>query len=239
MRTRPSRRQDGYKAHVVVEPDTGIITDTVLTPAGGADNSDAAVGIELLLAESEDRFEVLADSAYGSGEALAALTEAGHTAIIKPWPLRPAVAGGFTLDDFTVTEPREDQPGTVSCPNGHTRPLTPARSVTFGVLCRDCPLRERCTTSNTGRTLRLHPHDAITRAHRQRAQDPSSRPSTATTGPWWNAPSPGWSAGGNRRLRFRGTAANNQWLHHRVAGLNLRRLLALGLTRTAGAWALA
>ncbi len=30
-------------------------------------------------------------------------------------------------------------------------------------------------------------------------------------------------AGRNRRLRFRGTARNDQWLHHRVAGLNLRR----------------
>ena len=46
-------------------------------------------------------------------------------------------------------------------------------------------------------------------------------------------------AGGNRRLRFRGTARNNQWLHHRVAGLNLRRLLALGLTRTDSGWATA
>ena len=46
-------------------------------------------------------------------------------------------------------------------------------------------------------------------------------------------------AGGNRRLRFRGTTRNNQWLHHRVAGLNLRRLPALGLTRTAGAWTMA
>ena len=40
-----ARRQDGYKAHVVVEPDTGIVTDTALTLASGPDNSDAAVGI--------------------------------------------------------------------------------------------------------------------------------------------------------------------------------------------------
>jgi hypothetical protein len=43
----------------------------------------------------------------------------------------------------------------------------------------------------------------------------------------------------NRRLRFRGTQPNDLWLHHRVAGLNLRRLLTLGLTRTAGTWAIA
>ena len=44
-----SRRQDGYTAHIVVEPDTGIITDTTLTPAAGPDNADAAVDVDLLL----------------------------------------------------------------------------------------------------------------------------------------------------------------------------------------------
>jgi hypothetical protein len=32
---------------------------------------------------------------------------------------------------------------------------------------------------------------------------------------------------------------NDAWLHHRIAALNLRRLLTLGLTRQNGAWALA
>ena len=44
-------------------------------------------------------------------------------------------------------------------------------------------------------------------------------------------------AGRNRRLRFVGTPRNDLWLHHRAAALNLRRLLALGLTRTGGTWA--
>ena len=42
------RRQDGFKAHVVVEPDTGLITATELTKASGPDNSDATVGVRLL-----------------------------------------------------------------------------------------------------------------------------------------------------------------------------------------------
>ena len=40
-----SRRQDGFKAHLAVEPDTGIITDCALTKANGADNHEAAVGL--------------------------------------------------------------------------------------------------------------------------------------------------------------------------------------------------
>jgi hypothetical protein len=42
------RRQDGFKAHMAVEPDTGIITDCALTKATGADNHEAAVGLGLL-----------------------------------------------------------------------------------------------------------------------------------------------------------------------------------------------
>jgi IS5 family transposase len=45
-------------------------------------------------------------------------------------------------------------------------------------------------------------------------------------------------AKGNRRLRYRGVERNNAWLHLRVAALNLRRLLALGLGYN-GTWVLA
>jgi hypothetical protein len=134
------RRQDGFKAHVVVEPDTGLITNTGLTKASGPDNSDATVGIALLdrdpslasldpdVGQAGEPVEVLADSAYGSGEALAALDDAGHRAVIKPWPLRPTVAGGFTLDDFTH-DPTSNTVTCRECPtDGVTGPLTPGVS---------------------------------------------------------------------------------------------------------------
>jgi hypothetical protein len=100
-------------------------------------------------------------------------------------------------------------------------------------------LRARCTTSASGRTLRLHPHDALQRAHRQRAQDPEFQTTYRQHRPMVERSIAWLVAGGNRRLRFRGTALNDLWLHHRVAGLNLRRLLALGLTRTPAGWAIA
>jgi hypothetical protein len=228
------RRQDGYKAHVKVEPDTGLITGCALTPAAGAEHSDAAVGIQLL-ADEPHPVDVLGDSAYGTGELLAAAADGGHTAIIKPWPLRPAVDGGFTLDDFTVDEAA----GTVTCPNGLTAQITRTRKAVFGARCRDCPLRARCTSSARGRKLTLHPHDALQRAHRVRAQDPQfqavyrgHRPMVERSISWL-------VAGGNRRLRFVGTRRNDLWLHHRAAALNLRRLLTLGLTRSGGTWLVA
>ncbi|MFI6359404.1 hypothetical protein ACIBJF_44050 [Streptomyces sp. NPDC050743] len=41
------------------------------------------------------------------------------------------------------------------------------------------------------------------------------------------------------RVPYRGVIANNVWLHHRAAALNLRRLITLGLTRTNTTWHLA
>ena len=48
-----------------------------------------------------------------------------------------------------------------------------------------------------------------------------------------------WLVRGNRRVPYRGVEKNNNWLHHRAAALNLRRLLTLGLTIQHGTWALA
>ncbi len=102
------------------------------------------------------------DSDYGTGDLRGATEQAGHTAVIKPKPLRPAVEGGFTVDDFTVDEEQR----AVTCPAGHTVALSRTRVATFGVACCDCPLREQCTTSKTGRKLVLHERDDLLRSAR-------------------------------------------------------------------------
>jgi hypothetical protein len=226
---------DGFKAHLEVEPDTGLIPECALTRAGGPDTGDAAVGIALLADDDtiEGPVEVLGDSAYGTGEALDALDRAGHTAVIKPWPLRPAVPGGFTLDDFTV----DAAAGTVTCPNGITRPISRTRAVTFGVACRDCPLRARCTRAADGRTLHLHPHEALQRAHRGRAADPDFQATYRRHRPMVER-GIAWVTHGHRRVPYRGVLKNDAWLHLRVAAINLRRLLTLGLTRADRQWIL-
>ena len=47
-----------------------------------------------------------------------------------------------------------------------------------------------------------------------------------------------WITRGARRVPYRGVLPNDAWLHLRVAAINLRRLLILGLTGTGGHWAL-
>jgi hypothetical protein len=229
-------RQDGFKGHVAVEPDTGIFTAVALAKAAGDANHEAVIGAALLAGEP-DNLHILGDSAYGTGDLRAALADTGHTAIIKPPPLRPAVTGGFTIDDFTIDEPA----GHATCPAGHTRPITPRRAVVFGQLCAACPLRERCTTAKDGRTLRLHPHDRILRQarhtwatdHQLRQEYRQHRPMVERSIAWLIG-----TRNRCRRLPYRGIAANNWWIHTRTAALNLRRLLNLGLTTTPNGWAL-
>jgi len=179
------RRQDGFKAHLAVEPETGLVTACQLTKAAGPGAHDAVVGIDLLTGESE-HVEV-GDSAYATGEALAALNDTGHRPMVKPWPTKPAVPGGFQIEDFSVDETNNS----VTCPAGVTRPLTPSRGVTFGVACRACPLRARCTTAKDGRSMTIHEHDALQREHRRRAQDPAWQEQYRQHRRWSSAPSPG------------------------------------------------
>jgi IS5 family transposase len=254
-RKSPEARRDGYRAHLAADPETGIITDEKLTRAAGTQNSDPAVAEEFLAAEAGcpgapgaggpgggaaagRDLSWYGDSAYGTGDLRGAICDAGHRAVIKPKPLQAPVEGGFTVDDFTVDE----QQGTVTCPAGHTVPLSRTRVATFGVRCRTCPLRARCTTSKTGRTLALHPRDDLLRAARAdwaasgglrkdyMRHRPNVERAIAQVATW---------RGRRLKLRYRGTAKNNAWLKRRTAALNLRNLLGKGLARRDGAWTLA
>jgi hypothetical protein len=80
------QRQDGYKAHVAIEPGTGLFTGGRLAKASGDDNHEAVIGLELLAGE-EPGLEVLGDTAYGTGQARTDLAAAGHAAVIRPGPL--------------------------------------------------------------------------------------------------------------------------------------------------------
>lgn len=156
--------------------------------------------------------------------------------MIKPGPLRPAVPGGFTIDDFTVDE----EQGTVTCPAGQVRAMSPARAVTFGAACAGCPLRDKCTASKSGWSMSIHPQDALLRAARARARTAEFRQAYPTRSMIERVIS--WTAtqnGRRIRLRYLGTEKNNAWLHTRCAALNLRTLLKAGLTRADGAWTLA
>ena len=85
-----------------------------------------------------------------------------------------------------------------------------------------------------------HPQHVLLAAARRAAADPAWQEEYRR----WRPPverAIAWLvARGNRRVPYRGVLKNDNWLHHRAAALNLRRLVNLGLARTTdGNWALA
>jgi hypothetical protein len=236
-----SARRDGFRAHLAAEPDSGLITGCEMTMAAGDGSSDAENGVKLAAA---DRFgdtgqdppaglEVYGDSHYGSGQARADYAAAGHATVIKPIPLRPAVPGGFTLDDFVIS----DDGATVTCPAGHARPVSAKRYVSFGPVCAACPLRARCTTAKDGRALDIHPHEQLLRAARAQARTQAFKQAYRTRAVIeriiaWTATSHGHRI----KLRYLGADKNSAWLHNRSASINLRTLINAGLARQDGAW---
>jgi Transposase DDE domain/Transposase domain (DUF772) len=236
---RPADRQAADQARPAPEPvadsrcaatdGNGEATGATTEPAGNqhGDACDPEQGTGL---------EVYGDSAYGTGAARAAYRAGGHDTVIKPKPLRPAVEGGFTLDDFDIDE----DAGTVTCPAGHTRPMSATRTVTFGKLCAGCPLRTRCTTAAEGRSMTIHPHENLLRAARAQARTPQFKQAYPTRSTIERIIA--WTATQNGRrikLRYLGVTKNHAWLRTRSAALNLRTLINHGLTHRDGAWALA
>ncbi len=230
-----SSYRDGYKAHVAVEPDTGIITNCDLTPAN---EGDGPTGMALVAGEPAGT-EILADSAYGSGGSLAAIDAAGHIPVIKPWPLHtnPNLgADQFSRDDFAI----DYQARTVTCPNGASTHITAGGTATFGAKCRGCPLRQRCTTRASGKVFTVTGHDELLAANRARWRSDNDltdryrqhRPLVERTIAWLVANS-------CRRVRFIGVDANRLGLTLRAAALNLRRLINLGLGHNGATWTLA
>jgi IS5 family transposase len=218
-KTRASYR-DGYKAHIAGEPETGIITGNTVTVGNAGDGEVAAE----LLADEDEPVEVLGDAAYGGGQTRKDLDDAGHATAIKPAPLRPAVPGGFDRDDFAVDHDNR----TVTCPNGETVAITDKGNATFGARCATCPLRDRCTTSRSGRSLHISEHDRYLVAARAQAttakfqQTYRLRPLIERSIAWL-------MKDGHRRCRYRGVARNQLGFSLRVAAVNLQRLLTLGL----------
>lgn len=234
-----NRRFDGYKAHLSVDPDSELIDEVVATPANTPDR-DAVADLLARHGEKADKPEVLGDSAYADGATRERLEEQGFSVTAKVPPIRNAT-GHFAKDRFAIDLGEM----TVTCPAGQRAAIRPARGgggkAFFGAHCGTCPLRSSCTSSRAGRTVTVHPHEAIlARARAEQAE-------------------PGWAeryrgdrpiverkiahfvyrAWGGRRARTRGLRRVATDLDTRASAINLARLAVLGLLHDGTRWALA
>jgi transposase len=161
---------DGYKRHVLTDLDTGLIPAVGITPANAPEASVTGDIAADLAAAGQALAELHIDRAYlASG----LVRDRGPDLVIycKAWRVRNAggrfAKGQFALD-FTA--------GQLTCPAGISMSFRPGQTVHFPKdTCAACPLRERCTTSRNGRSVAIHPDEALLAELRQRQQTPAGR----------------------------------------------------------------
>jgi hypothetical protein len=168
-----TKRFDGHKAAVAVDPESQLITAVAVLPGNAPDNDQALALVE----QSEQNAavvvaETIGDCAYGDGATRQAFADAGRTLVAKV-PDRPQT-GYFATDDFTIdlatmtcTCPAGQECRTVTPKGGRTdragNPL-PLRAFHFdSAVCDACPLRAHCVKAKpgTGRTVTIHPQEGL------------------------------------------------------------------------------
>ncbi len=166
-----SRRQAwaGYKAHIVEEPESELITEVGARPAN---EYDASAAPTLLKRQRESvglrPKELLCDGAYGSADVRAQLGELGVEVVAKLRPLTDTKH--FRKDEFKVDLSANKGEGSVTCPagatttdyrmarDGHYRPVKLFRFPRE--VCDRCKLKELCLGGPNGRAenpVRLPP----------------------------------------------------------------------------------
>jgi len=259
-----ARGSDGHKGHVAVDPDSELILATTVTAVNAGDASaaealladdlasgeqpgaeepgveqqDGPAGESLAGSEPEpsERLSLYGDSAYGSGELVSKLEQAGAEVNCKVQP--PGAPGGrFAKDKFQIGL----EAGTVTCPAGHTVTMNPAGAgqiAHFAQACAGCPLAARCTTSEHGRSIYVGPYEAQLARARQRQQDPAWKSGYKATRPKVERKISHLMRRkhGGRRARVRGKPKVGADFNLLAAAVNLARLAALGVAGQQGSW---
>lgn len=148
-----TRRFDGYKRHIAVEMDTGLIVACALTPANHPE-ALAAESIEADLVTQGLTIGTLHIDRGYLGSSVVANVLARHGELVcRPWPVANN-NGLFAKTDFDINV----KDNIITCPNGQSMPLQFGQTVAFDAeVCAPCPLRSQCTTAkpDRGRTVRI------------------------------------------------------------------------------------
>jgi len=161
---------DGYKRHVLRDLDTGLIPAVGITPANVPEASVTGAITADLDAAGLRLAELHIDRAYLASD-LVRDRGPGLAIYCKAWRVRNT-GGRYPKTAFTLDFPA----GQLTCPAGVRVPFQPGATVHFPqATCAACPLRARCTTSSHGRSVSIHPDEALLAELRHRQQDPDGR----------------------------------------------------------------
>lgn len=154
---RKSRSQgfDGYKRHVLRDLDIGVVRAVGLTLAN-APEAEVTESLESdLKAQKVQLVELHIDRAYLSSQWVKQRDE-NLQIFCKAWPVRNGER--FDKTAFVL----DWKLSLIRCPNQVSIPFEPGKVVQFPKhACAICPMRSRCTTNQRGRSVSIHPDEAL------------------------------------------------------------------------------
>jgi transposase len=164
-----SVRVDGYKRHVLHDLDSGLIRAVGLTPANAAEASVTEAISADLGRQGVALKELHIDRAYLSSHLVRQRSD-DLQVYCKAWPVRQGPH--FHKQAFVLDWQRQ----LIRCPAAQEMPFVPGGVVHFPKdTCAQCPLNAQCTTSAKGRSVSIHPDEALLVELRQGQQTPQGR----------------------------------------------------------------
>ncbi len=162
-------RVDGYKRHVLRDLDTGLVRAVGITAANAPEASVTEAIRADLACQQVSLSELHIDRAYLSSTLVRERSADLHI-YCKAWPVRNGTH--FPKTAFQLDWQRQ----IIGCPNQQELPFLPGGVVQFPAdVCTNCPLRERCTSSQHGRSVSIHPDEHLLWELRQRQLTPLGR----------------------------------------------------------------
>ena len=173
-----TKRFEGFKAAVAVDPETQLITAVDMLSANAGDSQCALEMVEASEANTGIEVEeTIGDCAFGDGTTREIFEQAGRKLVARV--ARPNNQGQFPKDAFQI----DLEAGTCTCPagevthttvpngtsrdrNGRTHSL---RAFQFeAAVCDECLLRKACTRARLGqgRVVTIHPQERLLQAAR-------------------------------------------------------------------------
>ncbi len=166
-----ARTINGFKQHIAIELDWKVVLATCVRPANEPEHQASE-----LLKPKVQRYgqveEMSIDRGYLAAEWTVELYDQGKTVVAKPW--NPATNGKYGKKAFSI----DLEQAQVTCPAGHTtaiRGKKDNRAQFPGALCDGCAKKNECTESKTGRSLSIHPQEAMLQRLRYYAETAEGR----------------------------------------------------------------
>lgn len=229
----------GYKSHVSVDQDSGIVTALAVTPMNVEDGSQLLPLVNDEIKRGLEIEAVAADSAYSDGAVRADLQERAHPIqahIPEPKP-KASKGGQYVARQFHYDAAK----GAVTCPAGHTvvggreRPNRQGFMFNFPkATCAGCPLQARCLSAREvkagvrhGRAVYINQFRALHDAAREHQETPEHKAAMKRRLAVEPKQAEMLNQHGMRRARYRGLSKVRVQAYLIGAVVNVKRLMKL------------